>query len=622
MSKKLIALITIPLLLFVLFLTSLSHQSIFAQVITTLFGYPHVDWKPVSGCDYGDSPCGATSRDKLYHAGIDSWGSTTTPVPKKSPKPSPIQQPIVAIAPGIVYEIIPNATNCKVTKCPAPKNGCSDHGLGNSVIIEHTLPDQKKVYSLYGHMATFSNQMLDPNIKGTCISKGTQLGIMGGSGYGKPDCWGTHLHLEIKTAGVLGDPLNFLTDSKNYPQGLYFGYTPTDPNLLGYFDPKLFIGPTKVESVIDCTVPTPTPTPTPGWSAAAVMTTPRYAAKAVRLLSGKVLVLGGANSTGNLLSPEIYDPNGNDGAGSWTETKNMNTPRSSAGVVLLSSGKVIVAGGKNSSNTVLKSVEIFDPDNNSWSSAQDMLAERYGAGIALLADGRVLVAGGSGTGDNYYLTSSEIFDPNQNGGAGSWTSTADISMGRGPVLTTLNSSKVLATGGYNWSWGGSVNTSEIFDPNGNGGAGSWTVTENMIDERTEHTATLLANGKVLVIGGKSPHTAPWTAEIFDPDGNAGSGSWTLAPALENSNVLFYENRATLLPNGTVLVIGFNTGSPVPMAKIFDPSANNGIGKWIATADMSTVRIYPTATLLANGKVLVAGGYSSTTVFSSTEIYTP
>lgn len=613
MSKKLITLITLLLLIFVLFLTPLFDRNAFAQIVTTTFGYPHISWTPYKwtevvrkvtkerSCDYASTTCAVTGK---YHTGIDSHGTSPPTV-------------INNIGPGIL-RAIQNNTPCGARSCK-PTSGCDDHGMGNSVIIEHTLVNGDKVSSVYAHLDSFSAGLLSLQV-GECVPKNFELGIMGSTGYGLAQCWGTtpHLHLELKTLPILSNPI----PDPNRKQPTVFGYASVNPDLLGYLDPKLYIN--NISSV-DCSV-TPTPTPTPGWISAPDMTVPRYGAKDVRLTSGKVLILGGTNSTGSLLSPEIFDPNGNGGAGSWTAIQEMITPRRmNAGVVLLSSGKVLVAGGSIDNDTILKSVEIFDPDTNnglgSWSSAPDMINARYDPGIALLSDGRVLVAGGNGVGSTY-LDSSEIFDPNGNGGTGSWTTTDNLPLGGRLELTTLNNGKVLGTGGWNWSWGGSLNNAEIFDPNGNGGVGSWTATANMFDRRDQHTATLLPNGKVLVIGGESPQTASWTAEIFDSDGNSGSGSWTLAPALENFNVLFYKNRATLLPNGTVLVIGFNTGSPVPMAKVFDPIANNGAGKWIAINDMSTVRIMPTLTLLQNGKVLVAGGYVSTTIHSSAEIYTP
>ena len=86
-----------------------------------------------------------------------------------------------------------------------------------------------------------------------------------------------------------------------------------------------------------------------------------------------------------------------------------------------------------------------------------------------------------------------------------------------------------------------------------------------------------------------------------------------------------DHTATLLPNGKVLVAGgyFENGTNVYLssAELYDPAT----GTWTNTGAMNTVRAHPTATLLPNGKVLVAGGYSDngTYVFlSSAELYDP
>ena len=81
------------------------------------------------------------------------------------------------------------------------------------------------------------------------------------------------------------------------------------------------------------------------------------------------------------------------------------------------------------------------------------------------------------------------------------------------------------------------------------------------------------------------------------------------------------HTATLLPNGKVLVAGgYNsTSGYLSSAELYDPAS----GTWTATGSLSTARGYHTATLLPNGKVLVAGGYNSTSGYlSSAELYDP
>ena len=82
----------------------------------------------------------------------------------------------------------------------------------------------------------------------------------------------------------------------------------------------------------------------------------------------------------------------------------------------------------------------------------------------------------------------------------------------------------------------------------------------------------------------------------------------------------YEHTATLLPNGKVLVAGGDDGfnHPLASAELYDPAS----GTWTATGSLATARYSHTATLLPNGKVLVAGGFNSTGVFASAELYDP
>jgi N-acetylneuraminic acid mutarotase len=139
------------------------------------------------------------------------------------------------------------------------------------------------------------------------------------------------------------------------------------------------------------------------------------------------------------------------------------------------------------------------------------------------------------------------------------------------------------------------------------------------------TATLLQDGQVLVVGGfdaTSPNYGSPHAELYDPS----TGTWT---ATADANFGHYEHTATLLEDGRVLVAGGHrflseTGLLYEgKAEIYDP----GTATWTVTGSMSTGRVLHTATLLDNGKVLVAGGYNGGSrygniSFSSAELYDP
>jgi N-acetylneuraminic acid mutarotase len=151
---------------------------------------------------------------------------------------------------------------------------------------------------------------------------------------------------------------------------------------------------------------------------------------------------------------------------------------------------------------------------------------------------------------------------------------------------------------------------------------SWVLTGNLNTARFGHTATLLANGKVLVVGG-SGTVRPYvldSAELYDP----ATGAWSVTGHLNIARVTF---TATLLPNGKVLVAGggindASVNGETDTAELYDP----GTGIWSLTGKLTTIRSGHAATLLQNGKVLVAGGFNSDILGSDTidsaELYDP
>lgn len=149
-----------------------------------------------------------------------------------------------------------------------------------------------------------------------------------------------------------------------------------------------------------------------------------------------------------------------------------------------------------------------------------------------------------------------------------------------------------------------------------GGDKSFVATgTNLLTPRVEHTATLLPNGKVLVVGGRGQDYDPLSsAELFDPV----TKTWSFTSPMSNMR---YGHTAILLPNGKVLVGGGQGQDFTPAhssAELYDPVT----GAWTPTGAMATNRYEHTATLLLNGRLLVTGGWSSSSVNPIAELYDP
>jgi len=228
----------------------------------------------------------------------------------------------------------------------------------------------------------------------------------------------------------------------------------------------------------------------------------------------------------------------------------------------------------------------------------------------LLADGLVLVSGGQNGGAA--IAQAELFNP----ATGKWTLTGSNVIPRfDHTSTLLQDGRVLAAGGVSSNGDCSSNvTAETYDP----ASGTWSLTARMPSPvGTGHIAIRLLDGRVLVSGGGDRcGTVFNTAAIFDPTANKWSATRSMTAAREF-------HSAAVLPDGRILVAGGVTSSPfpaVPTAEIYDPVA----GTWTAVASMGTARqascngyAQPYLATLSGGTVLAAGGFSGPNCYSIT-----
>jgi hypothetical protein len=246
-----------------------------------------------------------------------------------------------------------------------------------------------------------------------------------------------------------------------------------------------------------------------------------------------------------------------------------------------------------------------------------MASAREDHAASVLPSGKVLLVGGYKNVNPFFLASAELFDPAGNAGTGAFVATG--SMGttrRQPSATVLSSGKVLVVGGSSFGVG-TVASAEVFDPAGNSGAGSFVDTASMGTARILHTATALASGKVLIAGGKDSGGWLAAAEVFDPAGNSGAGTFAATGSMAAPRGY---HTASLLPSGLVVVAGGQASAYLASAEVFDPAANAGAGAFVATAAMASARAEQTANTLSSGRIVAVGGNSSAGCLASAELY--
>lgn len=319
----------------------------------------------------------------------------------------------------------------------------------------------------------------------------------------------------------------------------------------------------------------------PGWLAAALITALVYlAAPAVPHARGQ-----DPRNLADSQSP----------VGRWRVVADMSERREYAGGVRLKDGRVLAVSGHPLKGKSIASAELYDSQSGKWSDTGQLNQARNGGNAAtLLPDGRVLLAGGHS--NKNVISGAELYDPVN----GQWSGTGSLEVGREGVSTLLADGRVLLTGGIDWyiDSGKIFALAEVYDPKN----GQWAPTGSLGTARNDHRAMLLDNGRVLVIGGHGASGAlVTTAELYDPS----TGQWqeTAAPV---------EPRGwcglVKLSDGRVLLVGGYHGSSskptyLTSAMLYDAKTQ----KWSETLPMRTKRAGFSTTLLADGRVLVAGG---------------
>jgi len=333
------------------------------------------------------------------------------------------------------------------------------------------------------------------------------------------------------------------------------------------------------------------------WSFTGSLNVPRADYTTTLLGNGKVLVAGGANGCcqPSYLSntAELYDP----AIGEWSLTGNLNVPRNYHTATLLSNGKVLIVGGFEAAFSA--TAELYDPGTGKWSLTGNLSEIRVAHSATLLKDGKVLVAGGCGDEDCFdILGSAEVYDPNTE----TWSITGFLNTPRSShTLTTLPNGNVLLSGGQGRIFPFTLNTAELYNP----ATGQWSFTGSLLNRRWQATFTLLLSGQVLVLGGQfsydsaNPgHTEVFnSAELYDP----ATGKWNTAASM---NTARYGHTATLLKNGKVLVVGGSTGTELYDPEMLNPAPT---APRIIMASTSGKKLFITGENFDDGAVILLNG---------------
>jgi hypothetical protein len=283
------------------------------------------------------------------------------------------------------------------------------------------------------------------------------------------------------------------------------------------------------------------------WVEGPQLSDPRHHHASAQLSDGRVIVMGGQNQFGEFVAgAEIYDPAGN----SWSSLP--IPPGQGYGTVSeLGDGTILLVGGSaqppgtTATSTAVARVRLELAESI---EVPALATARWHHTATNLFDNRVLVVGGwTSVYDDG--PASELFEPT----AGTWTGIDMMVLPVNHTATRTEDGRVLVVGGSHWvgagdDWSQEITASaQIFDPATN----SWRHTTPLAAARTGHCAALMRTGELLITGGSTALGTggmDTTALIFDPT----TETWIDAPPMNDGRFL---HTATLLRDGRVLVVG-------------------------------------------------------------------
>lgn len=350
---------------------------------------------------------------------------------------------------------------------------------------------------------------------------------------------------------------------------------------------------------------------------------------------GTVLLAGGApvilpnsseaaifSDTTGSSGAEIYDHS----IQSFEVVANMKHARSRHQATRLNDGRVLITGGTNGLQA-LASAEVYDPATRTFQLVAEMSHGRVGHTQTLLADGRVWVVGGSTFGSNQAViaanaqNTTELFDPTTN----TFVAGPSIGFNRSfHTATQVADGRVILAGGFSSSGGNNFVLNSVMSYTPDAGIGKVLNLANLPVPRVGHNTLLLANGKMMVVGGMKGIFADALAEdesiVFDPIQNATGLSGAMGTKTAFPLVGQLEGGDVLMAGGVQGVGTFE--APLHINNLLDKTPSGG-GLWQSTGNFAIGRYGSSSAMLPDGRFAVFNGlFFNNILLDSAETYQP
>ncbi len=356
----------------------------------------------------------------------------------------------------------------------------------------------------------------------------------------------------------------------------------------------------------------------PDWSTTGTMTVGHWMSAAWLLPGGDAVVAGGCALSGcpsSFARPScgqvLADTEiWNHASGTWSAGPPLGTPRFSFASVTLDGGDLLAMGGCTTTgcDATTDAVERFDATADHWQALPPLRTPRAHAMALQLAGGDVIVAGGCGA--SACTTDVDRLDPT----TGTWRAAAPLGTARGfGTATRLDDGRVLVAGGCaNPACTTMVGEAEVYDA----AADTWSGAGSLTTPRAGCSATLLGDGSVLIAGGCADADCMRTlatVEIWRP----ATSAFEAGPAMPGPR---HDHTATRLASGQVLMAGGASGptTSLPSAVVYVPSE----ARFVELGEMNLDRAYHVALPLPSDDVLIAGGCNTETCMPWAERFSP